>query len=210
MTHEPTEIYRADSLQQATLLKGLLEDDGIEARVESDMQSMAGGEVPLGWPSLARVVVPEEQAAKARQLVLQFEQQMRERRQRDATATGVLVDEEEDVWRQWPVCPDCGQKRQVRCHICGTAGTDFPLVDIDRSGGREQVLLFCRTCDDHFRPQFYRRCHTCGYDYGNGIRSGEETPLTPEERITPRVWLVLAGMVAAGAVVAGYFAWLLR
>jgi hypothetical protein len=206
MAHDPTEIYRAASTQQAHVLAGMLNESGIEAMVYSDVQSIAGGEVPLGWSSLARIVVPREQAAAARQLVMKFEEQARE----GTLQVPVDVDDETtDVWRQWPLCPECGQKRQALCSICGTAGADFPLVDILRSGESEQVLLYCGTCDDHFRPQFYRRCHACGHDYGDGIRVGPENRPAPEP-IPPRVWLVAGGVIALLAALIGYFAWVLR
>lgn len=115
----------------------------------------------------------------------------------------------EDSWQDWPLCPQCGQKRQVRCSVCGTAGSEFPLVDIHPSGGYQQVLLFCPTCDDHFRPQFYRRCHGCGYDYGEGIGSGGE-PHGEPEGVTARTWLIVWILLAVAAGVIGYFGWLLR
>lgn len=206
MAHDPTEIYRADSTQQAHLLVGFLEEYGIEAMVVNDVQSVAGGELPLGWSSLARIVVPQEQAAAARQLVLKFEDEVREGKLRLPDKPGV---EDDDVWQEWPACPHCGQKRQALCSICGTAGTDFPLMDVDRSGGREQVLLFCRTCDDHFRPKFYRLCHACGHDFGDGIRIGSEGPIE-REPISPRVWFVAGGVAAVLAAIVAYFAWILR
>jgi hypothetical protein len=204
MAHDPTEIYRADSIQQAHLLVGFLEDYDIEAKVIADAEVVAGGR--LGWASLARIVVPKEQAAAARQLVLKFEDELREGKLRIPDKSG--LDDEDDVWEEWPTCPACGQKRQALCSICGTAGTDFPLMDIIRSGGREQVLLFCQTCDDHFRPKFYRLCHACGHDYGEGIPLGTAGP-TDREPISPRVWIVVGGVAAVLAAIVGYFAWIL-
>jgi len=207
MARDPTEIYRADTVQQAHLLVGFLEEYGIEAMVINDAQSVAGGEVPLGWSSLSRIVVPREQAAAARQLVLKFEEEIREGRLRIAEKPG--AEPEEETWRDWPLCPECGQKRQVLCSICGSAGTDFPLMDVLRSGGNEQVLLFCRTCDDHFRPKFYRRCHACGHEFSDGIRVGAEGPIE-REPVSPRVWIVAGGLAVVVAAIVGYFAWVLR
>lgn len=195
MAHDPTEIYRAESIQQAHLLVGYLEGFGIKATVIADAEVLAGGK--LGWASLARIVVPQEQAAAARQLVMKFEESDKAE---DATT---------ELWQDWPLCPQCGQKRQVLCSICGTAGTDFPLMDILRTGDREQVLLYCRTCDDHFRPQFYRRCHACGHDFGDGIRIGPDQRPAPEP-VPPRVWLVAGGLAALLAALIAYFAWVLR
>jgi hypothetical protein len=81
-------------------------------------------------------------------------------------------------------------------------------MDIHRSHGEEQVLLFCRTCDDHFRPKFYRRCHACGHDFGDGIRVGREGAVE-REPISPRVWIVAGGMAAVLYALVAYFAWVL-
>ena len=205
MAHDPTEIYRAASTQQAHMLAGMLQEFGIEAIVYSDMQTVAGGEVPLGWSSAARIVVPHEQAAAGRQLVMKFEEQARNGQ---LAPPAEIDDGTTEVWREWPLCPECGQKRQALCSICGTAGTEFPFVDKIRSGGSEQVLLYCGTCDDHFRPQFYRRCHACGHDYGDGIRIGGDNRPAPEP-VPPRVWLVAGGVAVVLAALIAYFAWVL-
>ncbi len=154
----------------------------------------------------ARIVVPQEQAAAGRQLVLKFEEQAREG---TLAAQGEVDDGTTDYWRDWPLCPQCGQKRQALCAICGTAGTDFPFMDKLRSGDSEHVLLYCRTCDDHFRPQFYRRCQACGHDYGDGIRIGPEDRPAPEP-VPPRVWFVAGGIAAVLVALIAYFAWVLR
>lgn len=202
MSHDPTEIYRADSTQQAYLLKDFLESNGVKASVVNDAAKIA--DYPPGWSSLPRVMVPSEEEAKARRLVGEFEQELRHEANHveDATET------EADQWQNWPVCPQCGQKRQVLCSICGTAGTDFPLMDLTRTQGEEQVLLFCKTCDDHFRPTFYRRCHACGHDFGDGIRVGREEGME-RDPIPGRVWIVAGGMAVLLAALVGYFAWVL-
>jgi hypothetical protein len=202
MSHEPIEIYRADSTEQAYLLKEFLDNNGIKASVIDETAKFA--DVTPGWSSRPRVMVPSEQEGKARQLVREFEQELRHEANRVEDAT--TADEEQ--WQEWPLCPQGGQKRQALCSICGTAGTDFPLMDIDRSGGREQVLLFCRTCDDHFQPKFYRRCHACGHDYGDGIRVTGEGPVE-REPVSVRVWIVAGSVAAVLIAIVAYFAWVL-
>jgi hypothetical protein len=214
MTQAPKEIYRAESNHQAHLLAGQLRELGIEALVVNDAVQIAGGELPLGWTSLSRVLVPEEQAETARVLALRFEDQWRQQRgptaeEDEGSLSPPQAACDEDRWQDWPVCPQCGQRRQARCPICGTAGTDFPLADLDRAGGVSQVLLFCPTCDDHFRPEFYRRCHACGHDYRCGVLPAGERP-PPAERLSLRQGVLLAAILAFLAGLIGYFAWIVR
>src|SRR5262245_66242676 len=75
MSSEPTVIYSAASIQQAHLLKGLLEEEGIAARVVNDAIQIAGGDLPLGWTDAARVVVAGRDALAARRLADEFGRQ---------------------------------------------------------------------------------------------------------------------------------------
>ena len=68
MPREPTVIYSAANTQQAYLLKGILEDQGIPAWVVNDTIQIAGGDLPLGWTAAARVVVGSDTAIAARQI----------------------------------------------------------------------------------------------------------------------------------------------
>ena len=205
---EPVVIYRAANTQQASLLRNLLEERGITAWVQNDMIQSAAGELPLGWRGDCQVVVRDSDAAEARALALSFEEQIR------AGAHKSAAEEPEyyaatDTWENWPKCPQCGERRHTRCPICGQAGDHFPLVDLDKSGRGEMVLLMCAPCDEPFRPQFYRLCHRCGHDFGRGIElvppadvSGHEVAETGRGKLL----LVVGAMVLLGAAMAAYFA----
>ena len=65
---------------------------------------------------------------------------------------------------------------------------------------------FCATCDDHFQPEWFRLCPSCGHDYGDGVEV--ERPAGPKEPLNARTWLVLAGLLAGCAVVVAYLLWL--
>lgn len=200
---EPTVIYSAANTQQAYLLKGLLEEEGITARVVNDAIQAAGGELPLGWPSAPRVVVGAADAARARQIALNFD---------DRTAHELLTgdddhDSDDGEWTDWPRCPECGERRSARCPVCGLSDSAFPFADIEESPEGNRVFLVCQACDDHFLPDWYRLCHRCGHDYGDGY-----TIETPSHRSTynAQAWLVLGLMLAGAAAFAGYFVWLFR
>ena len=200
MSGQPTVIYHAANVQQAHLLKGLLEERGIAAWVVNDSIQLAGGELPLGWTAAAQVVVGENDALDARQFAEEFDAKTAHEPTPDPTeAASKHAD-----WEDWPTCPECGQRRSLRCPICGASGTQFALADIQETPSGPRVLLMCDDCDDHFLPQMFRRCHHCGYDYGEGYEV--ESAASPIDVSNRRVWLIVAGLVIGIALLLGYFA----
>lgn len=204
MPGEPTVIYHAASAQQAYLLKGLIEEAGIAAHVVNDNLQVAGGELPLGWTAAARVVVASSDAERARQIAEQFDQ----RTAHEPLEEEFIPPPKEANWEDWPKCPECQALRQARCPICHTSGVDFPLADAGEAGQSERVLLMCKTCDDHFIPEFYRLCHQCGHEFGGGIDLAQE--LQTHELTTSRAWILFGGLALAAAAIFGYFYWLTR
>jgi predicted RNA-binding Zn-ribbon protein involved in translation (DUF1610 family) len=211
---EPTVIYRAATTAQANMLRNLLEERGIAAWVQNDAIQFAAGELPLGWRGDSQVVVRDLDADEARRLALKFEDQIRERHLRDevlgpsqeaeaeSDATFAVTDE----WTDWPTCPACGEQRHTRCPLCNMAGTRFPLVDIDREGEVERVLLMCDSCDEPFRPDFYRYCHRCGHDFGRGLHVADALNQSREATNWGKVWVVTAVVVFVGLLIGAYFA----
>lgn len=206
MRSHPTEIYRAANPLQAQMLKGFLEDRGIDARVENDLLQAAGGDLPLGWTAAPRVMVAAEDESQAREAALEFDATLREHRE---TSPGEVLDHDDEQWKDWPRCPQCNTLRRAQCGICGTAGVSFPLADIDDSVQPPRVLLHCATCDDHFRPSFFRTCHECSHDFGSGLRIESEAPPTIDWEGSTRLWIVLGCVFLGIAVIIAYFAFLL-
>jgi len=207
---EPVVVYRAANSQQANLLRNLLEERGIAAWVQNDMIQAAAGDLPLGWRGDSQVVVRGRDAAEARNLALEFEDQLR------VTSPARDVDDSAyyaatDTWNDWPTCPDCGQRRHTRCPLCGQAGVDFPLVDLEKTERGDIVLLMCLACDEPFRPQFYRLCHQCGHNFGQGISVGQSTG-SPGRGVNEsdqrKVLVVVGAMIVLGLGLAFYFAML--
>ncbi len=197
MSSTPTVIYHAASPQQAHILKGVLEERGIAAWIVNDNLQIAGGELPLGWRAAAQVVVGQMHAADARRIAEEFDRTTAH----DLTANAP-AEPEPAVWQDWPICPQCGARRQVRCSVCGLPGINFPLAAIEERDGEPMVLLICQSCDDHFRPEMFRLCHQCGYDYGAGLSvDGVESP----GETNFRLWLVMGGLGLVAAALAGYF-----
>jgi hypothetical protein len=68
------EVFRAENLPEAHLVKERLEQSGIVARVEGGFLEGALGGVPVGWASQPRVLVLDADAPKARKIIEEFEQ----------------------------------------------------------------------------------------------------------------------------------------
>ena len=68
MLQEFPTIYRAKNLQEAYLLRNALEEQGIRAMVTNEVLQGGSGVDIVGWPTLPRVVVAEEDSARAREI----------------------------------------------------------------------------------------------------------------------------------------------
>lgn len=204
MSHEPTVIYSAANTQQAHLLRGLLEQEGISASVVNDAIQIAGGDLPVGWTAAPRIVVAEEDAQAARRLAEEFDRRTAHEPSDDEAG------EVEDLplWADWPVCPQCGERRAARCPVCGVSRADFLLADVQENASQQHVLLKCDDCDDLIRPEWYRRCARCGYDYGAGI---DVAPAAAESGTSAALLrMVVLALLAVASVLVAYFAWLLN
>ncbi|MCL4207778.1 MAG: hypothetical protein KJ000_35280 [Pirellulaceae bacterium] len=128
-------------------------------------------------------------------------------------------------WAQWPVCPDCGRRRQTRCPTCDLGGDDFSMAEVyfasprratprcsacsplescgspPEEGDDSTVLLMCPDCEEAFAPEFYRLCQHCGHDFGAGLL----TETTEADQVTDRALHVLAGLIALVAALLVYF-----
>lgn len=120
---DPTEIYSAQSVVQAHLLKNLLADQGITAIVANQLLHGGSGVDLIGTPTAAKVVVASEDAVTAREFALEFDDRTREQ---SPWPAGEPIDEDDTAW---PTCPQCRAKRTTRCPICETSGTDFTEAD---------------------------------------------------------------------------------
>ena len=167
MSGEPTVIYSAANTQQAHLLKGLLEQQGIAAWVVNDAIQIAGRRFAAGLDrGRPRRRCRCKMRRQARQFAEEFDQQTAHEPSAD---DGGMRAAAASNGPDWPVVPTCGERRSARCPVCGVSGTNFPWPTLQESDAGQQVLLKCEDCDDLFRPQWYRLCARCGHDFGDGI-----------------------------------------
>jgi hypothetical protein len=134
MSKQQTVIYHARTPQEAHLLRNLLAEEQIEAVVlGAALEDGLGGDA-LGWAALAQVAVAQDDAQRARQIALEFDEKAGSASDRKLVAAGPeqegpLPEAPAMVSQPWPRCPECGAPRSTRCPICGTAGSKFPPAD---------------------------------------------------------------------------------
>ncbi len=202
MPEHLTVVYAARTLQDAYLLRNLLAEAGIRAMVTNEFLQGGSRVDVVGWATLARVVVAEEDAPRARDIALDFDQRPAAADDEDSLDEEEPSEEESPVW---PKCPQCGAPRTTRCPVCQTSGREFPAADSDPSG---IARLVCTTCDEPFVPEDARRCHQCGHEFAEGYSAGPSGDVASDAgSLGVRVVIVLLGVLALLAVLAG---WLIR
>jgi hypothetical protein len=203
-------VYAARTIQHAHLLRGLLEEKGIRAIVTNTVLEGGAGVDVLGWATLARVAVNEENLAEARQIAIEFDRLTRPQDEEEATVDDSPQEAPQPadttvrpgtLGESWPRCPQCGAPRITRCPACGTSGSGFPPADDsgEELAEAEQAprLLLCIECDEPFAPEYAGECEWCGHEFPEGFRpdrAAETDELSPG---------LLAVLGAALAVVVG-------
>jgi hypothetical protein len=192
-------IYRAATLQDAYLLRNRLEEEGIKAQVgEGAIEQGAGVDI-VGFPTNCRVAVFEEDAERALQLVMEFEQAVCGGCCKNGSAEPLPGDDspaQVDSAAVWPVCPKCGAARTAICPFCEATADSFPLADdFNGSPDAEQALrLLCPTCDEPHEARFLSKCGHCGYQF-----SPDEV-VAPAEESTPVPVALYVGVAVVIAV----------
>ena len=191
---------------------------GIRAIVtNADLEGGAGVDV-LGWATLARVAVNEENAITAREIALEFDRSISSY----AEAGGEVVASGEPAGtaarppetrvhvetlpESWPRCPQCGAPRITKCPACGTSGSGFPPADPtgDESSDEPAAprLLLCIECDEPFTPEYAHDCEWCSHEFADGFRP---RPRTSASTSRPRSWRSSASRSAPAGRPAGLF-----
>jgi membrane protease YdiL (CAAX protease family) len=104
MTPEPpgdvVELYRARGLPEAHAIRALLEAMGVSVRIENEFLQGALGDLPLGWSTAPRILVPQADEAAARATLDEFLRQTGPSEDHCLACRAPMGDE--------AVCPECG------------------------------------------------------------------------------------------------------
>lgn len=199
-------IYRARTAVDAQLLKNVLAEAGIRALVTNEALADGAGTDILGWPSLAQVVVDENDALAARRVAMEFDRQ---------AAEGIAEEPAEPAPEKppaddWPTCPDCSQRRMTSCLACGTSGTRFPPADpmpgeaVDDSSPAP-LMCICPTCDEPFVPAFLPVCEWCGHRFDADAAASENTADHADDDASHRVTMTMLALIGFVVAVVLYF-----
>ncbi len=220
-------VYIATNPRQAHLLRIVLAEAGIDSFVSNEtlnavhfaggdwMVRAAGG--PGFLPTSPTVVVHENNAVRAREILLAAEKQLQ---QRQPAPELVAPEAESGEEASWPLCPHCARPRLATCPVCKTSGADFPAAFFpEQEPGLEDAsrLVICPTCDEAFAPRYPARCEWCGHRFADGYElPPRSTPTTitmwavVAEQLTARAITLIAAIFLLGMALVGWFAYVLR
>ena len=115
-TSRLVEVYRAANLAQAHAIRAVLEEADIRVAIHGELLQGAVGELPMGWPTSPRVLVAEDDAEAARELIEGME--LQSRREDADSEPSPEMPEQEDVVR----CLSCNRimaENEEKCPACG-------------------------------------------------------------------------------------------
>ena len=149
-------IYTCADGMQAHFLKQLLAQEGIAAVIEGEELSQVAGGLGTLAAMRPRLLVPEELAGRAGEVLAEYEERSR------ATP----------VWRSEPwVCPRCGEEVEGQFTMCWACeaerpGLDTPAMNREELARTDPALsrdILCIECQYNLRGlEIRNRCPECG------------------------------------------------
>jgi hypothetical protein len=201
MTGSHEVIYVAASNELAFMVKNALIAEGVNAYVRNQFHCKSEGDLVALAPTGPQVLVENEDAPLALELVSKFDQAIRSGDVDEELSQ--LEDAADDTARDWPACPSCSRPRLTSCPVCETAASSFPKAFMP-GGRRKRLIVICPTCDEVFRPRFLARCEWCGYQFGDGVELSAAAEWTsPFAEMNARAWIVLFGLILSFALLVG-------
>ncbi len=147
---DPKVVHTAQNNTEAEILKGWLEQQGIQAKVFNGEMNGGAFEIIETDP---QVIVNAEDWEKAKEIVASFQEEMSQ--QPDMSE---LSDAEGQF--DWPMCPVCDELRLARCDRCGKISNEFAAED-----SQKLDRVFCPQCDEPSNIAFLDLCKYCEHDF---------------------------------------------
>ncbi len=218
-------VYEARTMPEALRLKQRLLEAGIRAAIGNEFAEGETTSDVWGLPEPTRVAVEQADAETARRIAIEFDAEVVERVEREAArrrpSDAEEAEERDEIGSaaggarlvpagpvEWPRCPACGAPRLTRCPACRASGAELRRAELPEeaevaTAAREFVI--CSECDEPFAPQYARHCHQCGHQFADGFDFPPQGEM-PAERVTWRIVLAIAVLVAIIAGIVIYFA----
>ena len=196
-------IYRPANPPQASILRSLLQNNGIHVHVDGSDMEMATGELPMGFATAPHIRVFKKDEGDARAIIEDFENG----KYAEVTEGWQGVDYADGGF-DWPECPRCSELRYAVCPECEFAGIDFEAeaiyeVSLDAQGEMtdhtpQPHLLKCPICSTKSTPQFTDICWSCKFTNTDDISTTTDEFSLPEYSNVN--WPVILTGVVVGAI----------
>jgi len=176
-------IYRPSNSPQAWIIRNLLINHGMEVQIDGADLHLGAGELPVGWATAPSILVFEQDAELAREIIENFEAG----KYSPTDPSWQVVDFASEEF-DWPECPRCQELASAHCSECGFTGIDFevemnfqaPEGELDelRAQSWHPFLLKCPVCQERMAPQFQHTCTECAHEF-----SGKQFANTRDEQV---------------------------
>ena len=188
---DPRNVHTARSNAEAEIIKGWLEQQGIQARIFNG--EMAGGAFDI-IESDPQVIVNSDDYERALKIIDDFRAEL------ELSPDMSNVSDAEGQFN-WPMCPVCDEMRLALCDQCNMIGSEFST---DESAGGIQVI--CLECNAQTTITFVDKCKFCEHDFTGetpDIVSLKDSSM--ESTNTNRVILLLFGLLVLLVVLTIWF-----
>ncbi len=143
---EPKTVYFARSKTEASIVKGWLEQEGIQARI-FDGSDVAG--IFDVIDSDPQIIVDEKDAEAAVKIIKNYQAELQQ------TPDMANVSDDEGQF-DWPLCPVCDELRLATCDKCDVTSNEFSI---------EGDKVVCLECNDETSLTYMDKCKFCDHDF---------------------------------------------
>lgn len=189
---EPKTVYYARSKTEASIVRGWLEQEGIQAQVFDGADVAGIFDVVDSDP---QIIVDESDAEKAKEIIASYQHELQQ------SPDMANVSDAEGQF-DWPLCPVCDEMRLAACDQCGQMGSEFSTDESDQAN---QVI--CLACNNPTTISFVDNCRFCDHDFTGSTPDNVSMSDTMRDdgTSTGRVMVLVLGLLALVAILTIWF-----